>query len=122
VIGVRAIQKPCFTRCPNQAEPKGCAIYANQPRPCSDYQCSWLKGELSDDQRPDLLGVIVDEGLSAVFKPLWGDDARVAREIAPGSARSPRAAAVIASFTTVFVKTYGGGSPLMLRGSRTGIL
>lgn len=70
---------PCSACCtwgPPLGEPKpgqdacvqvgatGCSAYATRPvSPCRLFQCAWLQNEglLKDRDRPDLLGVIVDE-------------------------------------------------------------
>ena len=38
----------------------GCRIYEGRPKACSDYQCAWLAGEMSEFMRPDLSHVMVE--------------------------------------------------------------
>ena len=37
---------------------KGCDIYGKHPAECRDFRCLWLNGGLSEDERPDKLGLI----------------------------------------------------------------
>jgi hypothetical protein len=39
---------------------KGCAIYANRPPTCKEWECEWLIGRLTEGDRPDKLGAIFD--------------------------------------------------------------
>jgi len=109
VLEVRALDLPAWTRCPDQCEGGGCGIYETRPDSCRPYRCSWLNGELEDDERPDLVGVIVDEGLSQMFKPLWGDSARCVREVWPGASKSDQAAGLISRLARlggdIFIKS-----------------
>jgi len=111
VIAVHALEKPEWKKCPHQAE--GCTIYQEQPEPCRKYRCSWLSGDLQEKERPDLVGVIVDQGLSSIFKPIWGEHALCVREIEPESRKSPQATELIDRLVNedrpVFVKMFGGG-------------
>lgn len=49
----------------------GCAIYADRPRPCRDFDCGWLQLPMLDDAwRPDRSGVLVvadNEGIPAGY-------------------------------------------------------
>ena len=68
-------------------------------------------GEMQEDERPDLVGVIVDEGLSQIFKPMWGDTARCVREVWEGASESATASALISRLVlagAVFLKTPDG--------------
>jgi len=111
VIAVHAIQKPQWEECPHQSG--GCAIYHRQPKPCQKYRCAWLSGELAEEERPDLIGVIVDDGLSPLFKPLWGDRALCVRETSTGSSKSPLVTGLIERLVNedraIFIKAFGGG-------------
>ena len=110
-LEVRAVASPAWTRCEHQRE-DGCGIYEARPEGCRPYRCLWLDGELADDERPDLVGVIVDDGLTPAFKPLWGNDAVCVREIKTASATEPRAAALIKRLNdagrAVFIKRPDG--------------
>ena len=117
VLEVAAISKPGFARCPNQEG--GCSVYEQRPAPCMSYRCHWLDGQLAEDERPDLVGLIFDDGLSTLFRPMWGDDAIVARETAPGTSQGPRAAGLIqlraSEGSHVFIKAFSGGDSLVTR-------
>jgi hypothetical protein len=38
----------------------GCGIYAHRPAVCRGYRCMWLQGALSEADRPDRLGALLD--------------------------------------------------------------
>jgi Fe-S-cluster containining protein len=42
---------------------KGCNIYETRPKGCRDFQCEWLKGYGSEDERPDRLHIILDRAV-----------------------------------------------------------
>jgi len=68
-------------------------------------------GEMQEDERPDLVGVIVDEGLTQIFQVMWGDTARCVREVWEGASESATASALISRLTAasiVFLKTPDG--------------
>jgi len=114
VLGVAALGKPEWSPCPHQSA--GCAIYEGRPDGCKSYRCAWLDGELGDDERPDLVGLIVDSGLTRSFLPIWGDDAVNVREVFPGAAKADKgvelADRLVAQRRPVFLKDYGGGCAL----------
>jgi len=108
VLEVHAISLLAWNRCPDQCV-GGCGVYETRPEGCRSYRCSWLNGELAEDERPDLAGVIVDEGLSAVFKPMWGDSARCVREVWQGASDAPMASSLIDRIAgEVFIKRWSG--------------
>lgn len=113
VLGVIALGKGEWSRCSHQ-EP-GCAIYADRPSGCSSYRCAWLDGKLPEDERPDVVGLIVDSGLTRSFLPLWGEDAVNVREVSPGAASGTGAKLVdrlVGEGAPVFLKLHGGGCVL----------
>jgi len=116
VLGVNAIKKPAWERCKDQSE-LGCGIYSSRPKPCGDYQCKWLAGELEENERPDLVRLIVDSGTTKLFSHTWGDDALVVRETSPKSSETLKAKRLIHKLLgqdrVVFVKHYGGGSEFL---------
>jgi hypothetical protein len=59
VIGVEELKKPFHTTCAHQTG-KGCAIYGNHPSECKTYTCVWRQGILSEEMRPDKIGILVD--------------------------------------------------------------
>lgn len=56
---VQELNKPEGVTCEHCSN--GCLIYSGRPSACSEYKCSWLKGDMPDDQRPDKSGVMVEE-------------------------------------------------------------
>lgn len=38
----------------------GCAQYADRPKSCSDYQCSWIEGNGALEDNPHESGVLID--------------------------------------------------------------
>ena len=58
--GIVELDKPPRRKCPHECS-KGCAIYAERPQSCRDYACLWLLGHGEDWERPDKIGVLVEE-------------------------------------------------------------
>ncbi len=61
---VKEIDKPPRVTCRFLAK-QGfrCTIYADRPKACSEYRCTWLRGMGSDHEnrdRPDSCGVLID--------------------------------------------------------------
>lgn len=65
VLGGEPFRKPAGTWCPHCVIGKGCAIYADRPRTCREFQCLYhegiTRGEPScvPDLRPDRCGVVL---------------------------------------------------------------
>jgi hypothetical protein len=59
VVGVRELGKPGFEAC-DKICADGCAIYDERPPGCRGYNCMWIQGQLRDEDRPDLVGVVCD--------------------------------------------------------------
>ncbi|HWE04420.1 MAG TPA: hypothetical protein VG326_18595 [Tepidisphaeraceae bacterium] len=59
VMGLRDLGKPFYARCEHVAD-KGCGIYADRPKNCQDFVCSWAAGLLGDAEnwRPDRSGLL----------------------------------------------------------------
>lgn len=81
VIGIRELEKPPGVQCkhvnPNMAHPKiGCTIYENRPGGCRDFLCLWAEGGpqnlITDDDRPDQLGIMLWSFRSQTGKPVVG--------------------------------------------------
>ena len=51
------LDKPLNTPCVHLA-PIGCGIYESRPQSCRDYDCAWLHGHFSEEQRPDKTGIV----------------------------------------------------------------
>jgi hypothetical protein len=61
-LPVEDLNKAPRMRCRHQCD-WGCAVYKDRPSDCREYRCDWLSGVsgiLRDDERPDLIGVIVE--------------------------------------------------------------
>ena len=55
-------KKPPGPKCVNCLPGGGCAIYADRPEVCRDFECEWLtRRDLSRQLRPDLVGTILME-------------------------------------------------------------
>ena len=55
-----ALQKPEGYRCRNTQADHGCAIYADRPRTCRDFDCGWrLLKWVKQTMRPDRSGVLI---------------------------------------------------------------
>jgi len=95
VLDVRAVNSPAGVPCVFQRAEGGCDIYVERPLGCRPYRCLWHQGELREDERPDRVGVIVDRGLSQLFRLTWGGDAVCVREIVEGASKAAPAARII---------------------------
>jgi hypothetical protein len=82
VMAIVELGKDNYTPCPN-CTGTSCAIYQTRPTTCRGWSCEWWLGRLglSDDQRPDKLGVIFTHDADSVL----------AFEITSGSATNPAA-------------------------------
>lgn len=60
-MSVADIGKPRYTECEHQVE-GGCWIYHRRPPSCRSFRCFWLGDRAaSESQRPNTLGVILEE-------------------------------------------------------------
>lgn len=58
---VRELNKRAGERCRHQRMGKGCAIYATRPLPCRMWDCRWLNGDdTADQRRPDFSHCVID--------------------------------------------------------------
>lgn len=60
-----AVHKPSGLRCPYQTPGSSpargcCSVYEQRPRCCAIYECEWLNGHGTEEDRPDRSGVIVE--------------------------------------------------------------
>jgi len=53
-------QHQCKSSESGEAVSFGCAIHDRRPQICRNYHCLWLAGGLTDGDRPDKLGAVVD--------------------------------------------------------------
>ena len=58
VLMVPELQKPMYEMC--KFCDKGCTIYNERPQSCRDFECGWLKGEMSEDMKPDKAHFMVE--------------------------------------------------------------
>lgn len=64
-IPVPEISVRSWGGCPHELRPPaarvGCAIYADRPRSCAEWNCQWhAEAGWSDEYRPDRCGIVVD--------------------------------------------------------------
>jgi uncharacterized protein len=61
-LEIAELKKPAGRLCGNCRLGAGCAIYADRPQVCRDYECDWLMSrDLPRGLRPDLVGAILME-------------------------------------------------------------
>ena len=78
-LGIVALGKEAGCDCPHASA--GCGIYAERPDECRSYSCEWKKGKYRDEDRPDRVGIVVDNGVNHEFRRKFGVGAVVAREL-----------------------------------------
>jgi hypothetical protein len=100
VLGVPGLKEP-QTPCPHMKScgTNRCRIHASPEKPdvCSTYSCMWLQGHFQAHDRPDEIDMIFDGHEKD------GDYIVTAREVRPGSSRTPRAAQLIDSMAAGLV-------------------
>lgn len=69
-------REPCWNLCGGKY---GCKIYEHRPKSCSDYECRWLKGCGSEEDRPNICHVLIDKKLTQFGEAL------VAKSLRPGA-------------------------------------
>jgi hypothetical protein len=94
VLGVAEVPTPFYTPCAHQCA-GGCAIYEKRPGACRDFYCEWLVGALTDDDRPDKLGLVFVS--TRVAEGTTDSVVVAAYEVWPGAGNSERARAVFAA-------------------------
>ncbi|MEM6458275.1 MAG: hypothetical protein AAF710_02660 [Planctomycetota bacterium] len=55
---IEELDKPAFADCAHACPHGGCRNYHDRPASCRGFRCLWLDGHLTEDDRPDRLGVI----------------------------------------------------------------
>jgi hypothetical protein len=93
IIGVPALTKPELCKCYHQCE-TGCAIYANRPDECREFECGWSVGHLDEDDRPDKLGLIFVMTENGEAPGRWLH----VLEVRPGAFDEPKAPSFIRQF------------------------
>ena len=101
---VPSLGKPEFELCRHASE-RGCAIYADRPGECRDYECLWLSSELGElTDRPDRLGIVFDRpALVAQHPDYAGIDFICARELYEGARDGVRAADLLRRLSRAWV-------------------
>jgi uncharacterized protein len=60
VLEIEQFQKPAGQWCSNCIRTGGCAIYAQRPAVCRDFECQWITDrQLPATMRPDRIGTIL---------------------------------------------------------------
>lgn len=77
-----------WTDCLHQCE-AGCAIHLDRPQPCRNFRCAWLDGWGEPEDRPDLLGMMIE--LREARPRLGVRESALATEARPAAAREERA-------------------------------
>lgn len=82
--GVASLKKPAGVTCSHLSALHGCTVYPTRPRPCINYRCFWLEGNLQAKDKPSLTGVVIDQShisLSTVatVTTVWHITARKSR-------------------------------------------
>jgi len=49
---------------------KGCKIYERRPQECQDFKCDWLFGHLAENEKPDLVKIVVADLTAPGFGPM----------------------------------------------------
>lgn len=85
VLRVDELAKRAGVPCAKLRAGGGCGIHLSRPKICRAYRCAWLEGRFEPEDRPDLLGALVD------FAPRGAGIEMVIVEARPGAFdRSPR--------------------------------
>jgi hypothetical protein len=94
VLGVAEVPTPFYSLCPHQSA-TCCRIYDKRPGACRDFYCEWLVGALTEEDRPDKLGLVFVSTRAEV----GGDNAAIvaAYEVRPGAGDTERARRVLAT-------------------------
>jgi hypothetical protein len=105
-LGVPEIDKAAGDSCPHLSQ--RCSIYDRRPYSCQAYRCLWLQGLFHNQDRPDLLGLVIDTSeRDGPLGPAGG--VIVIREVTPNAWE--RAAAFQASLPSslpIYVKLLDG--------------
>jgi len=51
-----------------------CLVYETRPNDCRTFLCSWMQGELYENQRPDMCGVMIENHGPFRFAMCEGDE------------------------------------------------
>ena len=72
-MSVKEIDKPLGVTCSKVCD-QGCSIYESRPSRCRAFNCLWLTGLGSEEERPDTTGVVFDsdpDGTALIAYEAW---------------------------------------------------
>ena len=109
-LSIEELGKPAFSECAhaNNAECGGCDIYEDRPSACHNFRCMWLDGHLSEEDRPDKLGVI----FTTTFEENTGIHPMIV-EVRPGAVQTQKIVSAVDQLTAkspVLVLTADSGT------------
>lgn len=58
-----------------------CTIYNTRPKSCATFECAWLQGKMSDDDRPDKIGIMVEDYDKFIFAMCDGDEWKTSKSL-----------------------------------------
>jgi hypothetical protein len=94
VLGVAQVPTPFYTPCQHQSA-TCCQIYEKRPGACREFYCEWLVGALTEEDRPDRLGLVF---VSTRAEERGKEDTVVAAyEVHPGASDTERSRAIFAT-------------------------
>ena len=67
---IAELNNPAGVWCQHCDVGKGCRIYERRPQECIDFQCDWLLGDFAEDDRPDIVKVVVGDLTAPGFGPM----------------------------------------------------
>ena len=116
-LGVDELDKPAGVRCSFLNENKGCTIYQDRPEVCSAYSCMWLAGWLRNKDKPNRIGIVIDQPSSMKDDPLWKDiEFAVVRKVVPGLKLSKGADEIISAMKKQMVVVFINGDKRQVLG------
>lgn len=82
LLGLIPVESDSGSPCPHECI-HGCQIYGRHPISCQLYACWWRRGWSEEEDRPDRLGVIVDDSANDETLEI-GEPLCIASEVRPG--------------------------------------
>jgi hypothetical protein len=90
-MDVAELRKPGNVTCEHVCE-SGCGIYDTRPGGCRLYNCAWLQGLLTEEQRPDRLGLELHPDPSSRLHAIAKGRFLIANEVWSGASQAEPAA------------------------------
>src|SRR5689334_13840773 len=86
---IQALNNPAGVWCEHCNIGVGCKIYRSRPQECKDFQCDWLLGDFAEEDRPDVVRIVVGDIDLPGFGPMialfevseWGLNGPFARNL-----------------------------------------